>query len=93
MPTIAEVGFPGVRAVQWAAAFAPAATPPEIIETLHQAFVKAMGDAGAAGGVRQGRHGSVPPQSSVDEAKDWLKQEMASWKQACRRSLAIVVDE
>src|SRR5436309_2965776 len=42
VPTLAEVGFPGIRAAQWVAAFAPSAVPPEIKETLHTAFIKAM---------------------------------------------------
>ena len=42
VPTLAEVGFPGIRASQWVAAFAPSAVPPEIVETLRSAFLKAM---------------------------------------------------
>ena len=34
VPTLDEVGFPGIRASQWVAAFAPAGVPPEIIEKL-----------------------------------------------------------
>jgi len=38
VPTLAEVGFPGMRAAQWVAAFAPSAVPADIVETLRQAF-------------------------------------------------------
>ena len=41
VPTISEVGFPGVKASQWVAAFAPSAIPRDIIEALHGAFAKA----------------------------------------------------
>ena len=54
-----EVGFPGFRASQWSAAFAPAGVPREIIETLHKAFVAADEHAGNAGDLREGRHGGA----------------------------------
>jgi tripartite-type tricarboxylate transporter receptor subunit TctC len=80
VPTITEVGFPGVKAVQWVAAFAPSGTPPEIIATLHEAFAKAMSvpelqDAFHKGGM------VTPPAGSLDDARTWLRQEMASWRQ------------
>jgi tripartite-type tricarboxylate transporter receptor subunit TctC len=39
VPTLSEVGFPGIRASQWVAAFAPSGVAPDIIETLRHAFV------------------------------------------------------
>ena len=91
VPTLAEVGFPGMRAAQWVAAFAPAGVPPEIIETLHKAFVKAMTvpemqEAFERGGM------VVPRQSSLDDAKGWLRDEMASWKRDVEDT-GIVVEE
>jgi tripartite-type tricarboxylate transporter receptor subunit TctC len=91
VPTIAEVGFPGLRAAQWVAAFAPSGVPREIVEMLHNAFVKAskvpeMQDKFQKGGM------VAPQQASVDDAKAWLRDEMASW----RRDLPeanIVIDE
>ncbi len=91
VPTIAEVGFPGIRAAQWVAAFAPSGVPTEIVETLHQAFVRAskapeMQERFQKGGM------TVPAQASVDDARAWLREQMASW----RRDLPeanIVADE
>jgi tripartite-type tricarboxylate transporter receptor subunit TctC len=79
VPTLNEVGYPGMRASQWVAAFAPAAVAPEIVETLRQALLKAMTapdlqEAFARGGMM------APRQASLDDAKGWLKDEMASWK-------------
>jgi tripartite-type tricarboxylate transporter receptor subunit TctC len=79
VPTLAEVGYPGMRAAQWVAAFAPAAVAPEIVETLRHAFLKVMTvadmqEAFARGGMM------APRQASLDDAKGWLKEEMASWK-------------
>jgi tripartite-type tricarboxylate transporter receptor subunit TctC len=91
VPTLAEVGYPGMRASQWVAAFAPAAVAPEIVETLRQAFLKAMTvadmqEAFARGGMM------VPRQASLDDAKGWLKEEMASWKRDVE-NLGITVEE
>src|SRR5258707_7265762 len=79
VPTLAEVGPPGMRAAQWVAAFAPSAVPADIIATLRKAFIAAMSvpemqDAFARGGM------VVPRQSALEDASGWLKDEMASWK-------------
>ena len=79
VPTLGEVGFPGMRAAQWVAAFAPAAVPAEIIATLHTAFVAAMSapemqEAFARGGML------VPRPAALADAGGWLREEMASWK-------------
>ena len=79
VPTIAEVGFPGLRAAQWVAAFAPSGVPREIVETLHNAFVKAstapeMQERFQKGGM------VAPQQASIEDAKAWLREEMASWR-------------
>jgi tripartite-type tricarboxylate transporter receptor subunit TctC len=91
VPTISEVGFPGVKAAQWVAAFAPSATPHDIIETLHGAFAKAaaapdLQEAFKRGGMK------TAAQSSLDEAKTWLKDEMAGWKRVVDE-IGIVVEE
>jgi tripartite-type tricarboxylate transporter receptor subunit TctC len=80
VPTIAEVGFPGIKAAQWVAAYAPAGVPPEIVETLHAAFTKAvtvpeLDDAFQKGGM------VAPPPGTLADARAWIKEEMAMWKQ------------
>jgi len=42
VPTMAEAGFPGIEADFWFALFAPAGTPPDVVQRLNQAFAKAM---------------------------------------------------
>jgi tripartite-type tricarboxylate transporter receptor subunit TctC len=91
VPTLTEVGFPGMRASQWVAAFAPSAVPSEIVDTLRQAFLKAMAvpemqEAFARGGM------VVPRRTSLDDPKGWLREEMASWKRDVE-DLQIVVEE
>jgi len=91
VPTLGEVGFSGMRAAQWVAAFAPAAVPAEIIATLHTAFVAAMSapemqEAFARGGML------VPRPSALADARGWLREEMASWKRDVEMT-GIVVEE
>jgi tripartite-type tricarboxylate transporter receptor subunit TctC len=91
VPTLGEVGFPGMRAAQWVAAFAPAAVPAEIIATLHTAFVAAMSapemqEAFARGGML------MPRPSALADASGWLREEMASWKRDVEVT-GIVVEE
>jgi tripartite-type tricarboxylate transporter receptor subunit TctC len=91
VPTIAEVGFPGLRAAQWVAAFAPARTPPEIVATLHGAFVDALRAAEVQEAFRKGGM-TTPSQSSADDAKAWLQEEMASWRRDLGE-ITIAIDE
>jgi tripartite-type tricarboxylate transporter receptor subunit TctC len=42
VPTMAEAGYPGIEADFWFALFAPAGTPPAIVQRLNQEFGKAM---------------------------------------------------
>jgi tripartite-type tricarboxylate transporter receptor subunit TctC len=41
VPTMAEVGFPGLEVHNWFGLFAPRGVPPEILDTLNGMFVKA----------------------------------------------------
>jgi tripartite-type tricarboxylate transporter receptor subunit TctC len=42
VPTFAESGVPGVEADAWSALFAPARTPPGVIERLYRAVTAAL---------------------------------------------------
>ena len=91
VPTLAEVGFPGMPAAQWVAALAPSAVPADVVETLRKAFVAAMSvpemqAAFARGGM------VVPRRSALADAKGWLRDEMASWRRDVQDT-GIVVEE
>jgi tripartite-type tricarboxylate transporter receptor subunit TctC len=91
VPTLTEVGFPGIRAAQWVAAFAPSGVPSEIVDIVHKAFLKAMTvpemqEAFARGGML------VPRRSWLEDPKAWLREEMASWKRDVE-DVGIVVEE
>ena len=52
LPTMQEVGFPGVGTIAWNGMFAPAATPKTVLETISRRPCGAQ-FAGRQGGVRQ----------------------------------------
>jgi len=79
VPTMAESGFPGVGTTLWAGMFAPAATPPAVLDTLQKGVVQALRspqvlDAFAKQNIRSS------PTGTLDEAKTWLHGEIASWQ-------------
>jgi tripartite-type tricarboxylate transporter receptor subunit TctC len=79
IPTMAEAGFPGVGTLHWQSVLAPAATPKEVIDTLH----KAIGEALKTNQVQEAFAKQLiqaTPSQSPDEAKTWLKGEIESWK-------------
>jgi tripartite-type tricarboxylate transporter receptor subunit TctC len=78
VPTMEEVGFPDVGTIAWQALFAPAGTPKEILELVHKAAIAAM-QAPAARKVFAEQNFNIVPTRSVEEARPWLAQEIATW--------------
>jgi tripartite-type tricarboxylate transporter receptor subunit TctC len=79
VPTMQEVGFPGVGTIAWNAMFAPAATPKPVLDTLHKAVVDAMATPAAKEALNK-QNFNIVPSKSVEEAKAWLAGELATWK-------------
>jgi len=80
VPTMAEVGFPGVGSIAWNAMFAPAATPRPVLETLHNAAVKALATQAAIDALTK-QNFNIVPSKSLDEARTWLANEINTWKE------------
>jgi len=78
LPTVAESGMEGYELTPWFATFAPAGTPPEIIEKLHGSMMKAMDNDR----VRQifATIGAEHIGSTPKELADYLAEETAKWK-------------
>jgi tripartite-type tricarboxylate transporter receptor subunit TctC len=91
VPTIAEVGFPGFRPSQWSAAYAPAGVPREIIEKLHNAFVEAAKTPEMRAIFERGGM-TAPSQSSVDDARKWLKDQMDTWRKDIAEAGIVIED-
>ena len=53
LPTMAESGFPGFEAVPWFGLLAPAGTPQDVLDKLHDRNRQGAGDAAAAQEVRR----------------------------------------
>jgi tripartite-type tricarboxylate transporter receptor subunit TctC len=78
VPTMREVGFPDVGTIAWQAMFAPAGTPKDVLDTIQKASVRAM-DGPEAKKVFAEQNFNIVPTPSVDAAKPWLAQEIATW--------------
>jgi tripartite-type tricarboxylate transporter receptor subunit TctC len=79
VPTMTEAGYPGVCTTLWAGLFAPAATPPDVLQTLQRAVIQALNspqvvEAYAKQNIRS------RPTASLGEAKTWLQGEVAHWQ-------------
>ena len=84
VPTMQEAGVPGHQALQWNGLFAPAATPPAIIERLYRETVNAV----AAADVRQRfeAEGADPVGSSPAEFAAYFRAEAEKWADVAKRS-------
>jgi len=82
IPTIAESGVPGYDANAWFGVFAPAGTPPAVIERLHAEIVKILKETK----VRQTLLGvgGEPVGSSPKEFGDFFRSEVEKWGKVIR---------
>ncbi len=79
VPTMQEVGFPDVGTLAWQALFAPAGTPPEILEAVQKAMVKAM-QAPSVKATFGKQNFNIVPTASLADARTWLDAEIVRWK-------------
>jgi tripartite-type tricarboxylate transporter receptor subunit TctC len=77
VPTFVESGVPGVEADAWSALFAPARTPPAVIERLYRAVTAVLAkDAMRAAMAKQGIPADL---KSPAEVAAMLPGEIAKW--------------
>ena len=84
VPTFAEVGMTDFEVSSWSGLYAPAKTPPDIVQKIYQECTKAL----AHPEVRQKLIGSgADPVSSSPEAfRDYNKAEIEKWAVVIRRA-------
>jgi tripartite-type tricarboxylate transporter receptor subunit TctC len=85
VPTASEVGMSGIDMVVWNALFAPKGTPPEIIEKLNAALIKAITDPASREKFLQ--LGAEPPpenQRSPQALRQILAADVANWGDVIR---------
>ena len=84
LPTVAEAGVPGYLVTGWYGMFVPAATPAQVINTLHAATVKALRSKEVSerlSGEAAEIAGSTPPQFA-----EFLKTEITKWAGVVRKA-------
>lgn len=77
VPTVAESGYPGFEALSWQGLFAPAGTPPAIVEQLNREVNKAL--AGADMQEYFGSRGFTVGGDTPAEFGALVKSEVAKW--------------
>jgi tripartite-type tricarboxylate transporter receptor subunit TctC len=84
MPTMKEAGVAGHEAVQWNGFFAPARTPPAVLNRLHREVAKAV----HLPDVRQRieAEGATPAGTSPGEFAAFFKAEAEKWADVAKRS-------
>ncbi|OZI33751.1 LacI family transcriptional regulator [Bordetella genomosp. 5] len=78
LPTLAEAGVPGYESYEWNAVFAPAGTPPEIIDQVSQALAEVLKDPAVANtlaGIGAETIGSTPA-----DLDTFRRAEIDKWK-------------
>lgn len=79
VPTMAEVGYPGIGTQQWQGLFVRAGTPKPIIDTLFKAATAAL-HSPEARKVFTPQYIRVTPSKSPQEAITWLHDESEVWR-------------
>ena len=77
VPTVAET-LPGYETYSWNALFAPAGTPPEVVETLASAAKTAMADPAVV--ARMAEFSAEIVASGPEELAEHVKAEMTKWE-------------
>ena len=77
-PTLKELGYANGKGL-WSALYAPAKTPPEVLDTIHKATVAALKSAPVQDAFKKQMIKAVP-NASIADAKAWNTTEMAYWK-------------
>lgn len=84
LPTIAESGIPGFDASTVTAVLAPSATPPEILQRLNAALVKALANPALV--ERLFAMGAEVRPSSSEELGKFIREDLAKWKKVVEKA-------
>jgi tripartite-type tricarboxylate transporter receptor subunit TctC len=82
VPPVAEAGVPGYEAMQWYGLVAPARTPREIVERLHEVAIKALRTAEMK--EKLASDGAEPAGSTSAEFAALIKSELEKWTKVAR---------
>jgi tripartite-type tricarboxylate transporter receptor subunit TctC len=79
LPTMQEIGYPGVGTIAWQALFAPAGVPQDVLQKIFDATVAALKSPEAADSFHKQTF-NIVPNASLADAKTWLAQQMETWR-------------
>ncbi len=77
VPTITESGVPGYEVESWQGLFAPAKTPPDLVQKMNAGVIAALADPGLINKLAYTAYTVTP--SSPDELRSFLKHETEKW--------------
>ena len=83
VPTMAEVGFPGIGSLNWNGLFAPARTPRAIVTKLHATAVASMKELDADGSLAK-RQLPISLSASPEEFAAFVQSEAKRWEKIIR---------
>jgi len=88
VPTLNELGYPGMEDYTWVGIFAPAGTPREIVQKLNDAVLKAL----QAPDMRERLDGLAfePTAAPLKETADYVRAEVEKWGRVVRETKATV---
>jgi tripartite-type tricarboxylate transporter receptor subunit TctC len=77
VPTLDELGYPGMEDYTWVGLFVPAGTPPEIVQKLNDAVLKGLQDPALK--QRLDALAFEPTAAPLRETADYVRAEVAKW--------------
>jgi tripartite-type tricarboxylate transporter receptor subunit TctC len=77
VPTLGESGYQGAEVANWFAVYAPAATPRAVVQKLHAAYVKALGQAETK--TKLEGMGFDVLITTPDQSTDFMRAELVRW--------------
>jgi tripartite-type tricarboxylate transporter receptor subunit TctC len=88
VPTMAEVGFPGIGTINWQGLFAPRRISAEALAAVHQAAVAAMGSAQVSAALTK-VNAAAHTSESPEEFAAAIKAEMERWQLLLPQVMAV----
>jgi tripartite-type tricarboxylate transporter receptor subunit TctC len=82
VPTLNELGYPGIEASSWYGLFAPAGTPPAIVARINAEMVKLAQDPDYK--QQLSKNGQEAIASTPDELKRYVKSEFDTWSRVIK---------
>jgi tripartite-type tricarboxylate transporter receptor subunit TctC len=77
VPSTADLGYPKINSDNWYGLVAPAGTPKDVLQKLHDAAVKALGMAELK--AQFAKLSAVPSPTSPEEFRAYINSEAAKW--------------